>query len=295
MTLVVVVHALYTRPEYATIEVDVPELPEAETVARHLRNRLTGAVIEKSRIGRRVNLRECYSSSEWYIGARLITATRLGKCVLMEAEKAGEHRFLIFELGMTGLLFFTLVNESYRKHTHLTLSLTGSVPSLHYWNPRRFGRVHMVDAAGLQHFSSRRFGTDPLTVSWDEFRSLIHGRRGRLKSLLLQQQQIAGIGNIYANEILFRARLHPYRRAGSMRSNTLRRLYDTMRGVLEQAIEDGGSSVRDFLAPDGTKGEYTRRHLVYNKAGQSCPACGRTIRRLQAERSSFICPSCQPR
>jgi formamidopyrimidine-DNA glycosylase len=273
----------------------VPELPEAETVARHLRHRLTGAVIEKCWIGRRDIVREGYASREWYIGARLITATRLGKCVLVEAEKAGERRFLIFELGMTGMLFFTLLNESYRKHTHLTLSLTGSVPSLHYWNPRRFGRVHMVDAAGLQHFSSRRFGTDPLTVSWDEFRSLIHGRRGRLKSLLLQQQQIAGIGNIYANEILFRARLHPYRRAGSMRSNTLRRLYDTMRGVLQQAIEDGGSSVRDFLAPDGTKGEYTRRHLVYNKAGQSCPACGRTIRRLQAERSSFICPSCQPR
>jgi formamidopyrimidine-DNA glycosylase len=271
----------------------MPELPEAETVARRLRNRLTGAVIESCWIGRSDIVRTGYVSRDWYIGSRLTTATRLGKCVILEAEKAGERRYLLFELGMTGLLFFTLLNDSYRKHTHLTLSLTGVVPALHYWNPRRFGRVHMVDAAGLQRFSARRFGSDPLTMTWDEFRAIVRARRGRLKSLLLHQQKIAGIGNIYANEILFRARLHPYRRAASLKSATIRRLYDTMREVLEQAVKDGGSSVRDFLAPDGTKGDYAHRHLVYNKAGQPCPGCGRKIQRLQAERSSFICPSCQ--
>jgi formamidopyrimidine-DNA glycosylase len=272
----------------------MPELPEAETVARQLRERLAGTVIEKCWIGRRDIVRTGYGSRDWYIGSRLITAMRLGKCVVVETQRFGERRYLVFELGMTGLLFFTLFNESYRKHTHLTLTLTGPVPALHYWNPRRFGRVHMLDDVGLQRFAAHRCGCDPLTMTWEEFRALIHGR-GRIKALLMHQQKITGIGNIYANEILFRARVHPYRHAASLRSSTVRRLYDTIREVLQQAIEDGGSSVRDFLAPDGTKGAYTRRHLVYNKTGQPCPACERKIRRLQAERSSFICASCQSR
>jgi formamidopyrimidine-DNA glycosylase len=110
----------------------------------------------------------------------------------------------------------------------------------------------------------------------------------------MHQQVIAGIGNIYANEILYRARLHPYRTASRLQAPSVRRLYDSMRDVLREAIEAGGSSVRDFLAPDGAKGEYWKRHRVYNKAGLPCPSgCGGTIRRLKGERSSFYCPACQ--
>jgi formamidopyrimidine-DNA glycosylase len=110
----------------------------------------------------------------------------------------------------------------------------------------------------------------------------------------MHQQAIAGIGNIYANEILYRARLHPYRAASRLRTPAVRRLYDSMRTVLRDAIEAGGSSVRDFLAPDGTQGDYRTQHLVYDKAGQPCHSgCGRTIRRLKGERSSFYCPACQ--
>src|SRR6266496_3608961 len=273
----------------------MPELPEAETVARQLREQLTGAVIMDCWIGREDIIRDGVSCLDWYPGARLITASRLGKCVILHAEKASETRFLIFELGMTGLLFFTLLDPSYRKHTHLTLSLSGPVPALHYWNPRRFGRVYLVDQKGLRHFAARRFGRDPLNVTWPEFREMVAERRGRLKALLMHQQVIAGIGNIYANEILYRARLHPDRIAGRLRTTTVKRLYETMRDVLQQAIADGGSSVRDFLAPDGTKGEYRKRHLIYNKAGRPCPSCGRAIQRLPGERSSFVCLSCQPR
>ena len=273
----------------------MPELPEAETVARQLREQLTGAVIMDCWIGREDIIRDGFSCLDWYRGARLITASRLGKCVILHAQKACETRFLIFELGMTGLLFFTILNPSYRKHTHLTLSLSGPVPALHYWNPRRFGRVYLVDQKGLRHFAARRFGRDPLSVTWPEFREMVAARRGRLKALLMHQQVIAGIGNIYANEILYRARLHPDRIAGRLRTTTVKRLYETMRDVLQQAIADGGSSVRDFLAPDGTKGEYRKRHLIYNKAGRPCPSCGRAIQRLPGERSSFVCLSCQPR
>jgi formamidopyrimidine-DNA glycosylase len=272
----------------------MPELPEAETVARRLRERLSGAVITDCRVGRDDIIREGLSTRSWYRGARLASAGRLGKSVVLECEKRGDTRFLVFELGMTGLLFFTLLHPSYRKHTHLTLSLTGSIPALYYWNPRRFGRVYLLDRSGLERFAARRFGCDPLTVTWEEFRALVGKRRGRLKALLMHQQVIAGIGNIYANEILWHARLHPYRTASKLRAPAVRRLYDSMRDVLLEAIEAGGSSVRDFLAPDGTKGEYWRQHRVYNKAGQPCPSgCGRTIRRLKGERSSFFCPACQ--
>jgi formamidopyrimidine-DNA glycosylase len=272
----------------------MPELPEAETVVRRLRERLIGATITDCLVGRADIIREGRPALAWYRGARLTSAGRLGKSVVVECEKKGETRFLVFELGMTGLLFFTLLNPSYRKHTHLTLSLTGPVPALYYWNPRRFGRVYLLDRAGLARFATRRFGCDPLTVGWKEFRALIGRRRGRLKALLMHQQAIAGIGNIYANEILYRARLHPYRTASRLRARTVRRLYDSMRAVLSEAIEAGGSSVRDFLAPDGTKGDYSKRHQVYNKAGLPCASgCGRTIRRLKGERSSFYCPACQ--
>ena len=272
----------------------MPELPEAETIACQLSARLLGATITECRVARADIVREGLSTLPWYRGARLVSARRLGKSVGLEAERSGETRYLVFELGMTGLLFFTLLDPSYRKHTHLTLSLTGSVPALYYWNPRRFGRVYLLDGPGLARFAKRRFGCDPLTVSWEDFRGVVARRRGRLKALLMHQQVIAGIGNIYANEILYRARLHPYRVASRLHAQTVRRLYDAIRDVLSEAIKDGGSSVRDFLAPDGTKGDYWKQHRVYNKAGLPCPAgCGSTIRRLAGERSSFYCPSCQ--
>jgi formamidopyrimidine-DNA glycosylase len=273
----------------------MPELPEAETVARQLRKQLVGAVITDCWVGRQDIIKEGLRSLDWYVGARLVTASRLGKSVVLQAEKASVTRFMVFELGMTGLLFFTLLDASYRKHTHVTLSLSGAVPALHYWNPRRFGRVYLLDETGLQRFAARRFGADPLQLTLSEFRKIVGGRRGRLKSLLMHQQVIAGIGNIYANEILYRARLHPERIARTLRTEAIRRLYKTMRDVLQQAVSDGGSSVRDFRAPDGSKGEFRKRHLIYNKAGEPCAGCGRTIQRLSGPRTSFICLSCQPR
>lgn len=272
----------------------MPELPEAETIVSQLRARVLGSTILDCRLGREDIVRQGLATLSWYRGARLVAAWRLGKSVVLEAAKEGESRFLVFELGMTGLLFFTLLNPSYSKHTHMTFSLRGPVPSLYYWNPRRFGRGHLLDKAALERFTAQRFGHDPMTLSWEDFRALIGKRRGRLKPLLMHQQVLAGIGNIYANEILFRAGLHPYRIASRLRQNSVRRLFDAMHEVLQAAIAAGGSSVRDYIAPDGTKGSYTESHQVYNKEGSPCPSgCGKTIRRLQGERSSFYCPACQ--
>jgi formamidopyrimidine-DNA glycosylase len=202
---------------------------------------------------------------------------------------------VVAELGMTGLLLFRSVPTKYPQHVHVRLLFEGSrEPELRYWNPRRFGRLSLLDKTGLEGYLTRRFGVDPLLVSKQDFVRVLRERRGRLKPLLMHQQVIAGIGNIYANEILFRARFHPNMQVSRLPVRKIERLYTIMREVLEAAILSGGSSVRDFFAPDGTEGRYKRCHLVYGKEGQPCPnRCGHVIRRLQSERSSFICRTCQ--
>jgi formamidopyrimidine-DNA glycosylase len=275
----------------------MPELPEAEVIAQHLRGSLLGACVKDCWVGRSDIIREGAETRDWYRGARITGVNRYGKSVVLSCERDRERRSILVELGMTGLLLFGPLEPRYQKHTHLVLTVEGGrVSDLCYWNPRRFGRIYLLDQNGLEQVTRRRFGCDPLTVSWADFLVLMRRRRGRLKSLIMQQQVIAGIGNIYANEILFRARLHPACSVASLDELVLQRLYRVMRQVLMRAIRDGGSSVRDFRAPDGSLGRYTRRHLVYGKAGQPCPArCGGVIQRLRAsdQRSSFYCPICQ--
>lgn len=275
----------------------MPELPEAEVVARMLRERIVGATLKDCWVGRNDIVREGVSTLAWYRGAVITGIERKGKSVVLACAQGDDRRYLVAELGMTGLLLFRLHAPTFAKHVHVRLTLEGGKePELLYWNPRRFGRMSLLDRAGLDRYLARRFGCDPLTVPWEEFRDLLRASRGRLKPLLMHQQAIAGIGNIYANEILYRARLHPARQANRVSLPALRRLYDVMKLVLAEAIAAGGSSVRDFSAPDGSEGRYKRRHLVYGKEGQPCPSgCGRTIRRMveTSQRSSFYCPGCQ--
>jgi formamidopyrimidine-DNA glycosylase len=217
--------------------------------------------------------------------------------VALEFERQGQIRFIVAELGMTGLLLFASARPRFPQHIHVRMTFSGAHESeLRYWNPRRFGRLSLLDSRGLELYLTRRFGCDPLTVTWEDFLRIVRGRSGRLKPLLMHQQVIAGIGNIYANEILFRARLHPNARASGLPLSTIKQLFDVTRKVLQEAIACGGSSVRDFFAPDGTEGKFKHYHLVYGKEGFPCPnGCGQAIKRVESERSSFFCPRCQPR
>ncbi len=273
----------------------MPELPEAEVVARQIRTRLLGARLREIWVGREDIVREGYTTVPWYRGASLQSVERFGKSVVLEFVNEEACRYVVAELGMTGLLLFQSTKAKSPQHIHVRLLFDGSrEPELRYWNPRRFGRLSLLDKPGLERYLARRFGVDPLLVSQPDFVRILGTRRGRLKPLLMHQQVIAGIGNIYANEILFRAGLHPNMQVGRLSVGKVERLYRIMREVLKEAIACGGSSVRDFFAPDGTEGQYKRRHLVYGKGGQSCPhRCGGTIRRLQEERSAYYCPRCQ--
>lgn len=273
----------------------MPELPEAEVVAEQLRRGLLGSRLTDCWVGRMDIIREGSLTLPWYIGATLQRVERYGKSVVMGFSKQDELRYVVVELGMTGLLLFRTTEAKHPHHVHVRMSFAGGQePELRYWNPRRFGRLSLVDQADLDRYVARRFGYDPLCISREEFARMLQGRRGRLKSLLMHQQVIAGIGNIYANEIVFRAGMHPNREVGHLREATRLKLYDTMQAVLLAAIACGGSSIRDFFAPDGTEGHYQRHHLVYGKEGHPCPnRCGRVIRCLRSERSSFVCPACQ--
>lgn len=273
----------------------MPELPEAEVAALQLRARLIGKRIADIWVGRSDIIREGGDSIDWYQGSVIRAVERQGKSVILEMEHGAQRRYLVAELGMTGLLLLPSAIVKHPQHTHVIVTFDRSPDlSIRYWNPRRFGRLSLFDRAGLDRYVARRFGYDPLQVSQKDFVELLQRSRRRLKPLLMHQQTIAGIGNIYANEILFRTALHPNAIASRLKTATAQRLHVTMQTVLRDAIRNGGSSVKDFFAPDGSEGRYKQFHLVYAKENHPCQnRCGALIRRLQSERSSFYCPLCQ--
>ena len=238
----------------------MPELPEAEVAARQLRDRVVGATVRDCWVGRDDIVREGLSSVAWYRQSKITEVERRGKSVIFTFARNERVRFLAAELGMTGLLVFRSTQTRHPQHTHFILHLDGAAePEIRYWNPRRFGRLSLLDQAGLDRYTGRRFGYDPLAITTEEFLRLLGSTRSRLKSLLMHQQVIAGIGNIYVNEILFRAGLHPDQTANQLQAKVVLRLYGIMGEVLREAIAMGGSSVRDYFAPDGTEGQYKRQ------------------------------------
>ena len=275
----------------------MPELPEAEVVRRQVHAAVVGSTIDHIWIGREDIVRQGIESLSWYTGARVVDVQRHGKSVVLVCEREAEKRVVVAELGMTGLLLFTREAVPSAKHVHMIMRLAnGPQPEVWYWNARRFGRLSLLDQEAWKAYRQRRFGRDPFTMTGEEFVDVIKSCRGRMKAVLLNQHRIAGIGNIYANELLFRSGIHPHARGCRLSRRRIRVLFETMQRVLEEAIRMGGSSIRDFVAPDGTRGQFQNRHLVYQKNGARCPnGCGTRIRGLKDERSSFVCPACQKR
>ena len=275
----------------------MPELPEAEVVRRQVQAAVVGSTIKQIWIGRDDIIRQGIESLSWYAGARVVEVQRHGKSVALVCEREAGKRVVVAELGMTGLLLFTRASVPSAKHVHMIMRLAnGPQPEVWYWNARRFGRLSLLDQKAWMAYRQRRFGRDPFTMTGEEFVDVIKSCRGRVKAVLLNQHRIAGIGNIYANELLFRSGIHPHARGCRLSRRRIRVLFETMHRVLEEAIRMGGSSVRDFVAPDGTRGQFQDRHLVYQKKGALCPnGCGTRIQCFMSERSSFVCPACQKR
>jgi formamidopyrimidine-DNA glycosylase len=290
----------------------MPELPEVETIARGLANRVTDDVIESVWLGSK---REPLKSTASDIVAtlqdrRIAGVRRVGKHIVFDLERNGVSPVAaakprrspalagkkavptsaaaqwIVHLGMTGRMLVCQPEAQIEKHTHAIVTLA-SGRELRFVDPRRFGRLSVSTgfaAAGLE----------PLEIPFEPFTRLFRGRKTPIKSALLNQKLLTGVGNIYADESLFRAGVRPRRRAGSLTREDLKSLYVSLQEVLKEAIALGGSSVADYVDADGEEGFFQLQHRVYGREGEPCLTCKTGIKRVViAGRSSHYCPKCQ--
>jgi formamidopyrimidine-DNA glycosylase len=305
----------------------MPELPEVETIARGLAKRVTGDVIESVWLGQKTDLlkspaQEIAATLEQ---SRIATVHRMGKHIVFEldrverapvpaesrspkrtqkrskarsskahaeadenARSAQTKAQWIVHLGMTGRLQVSEPEAEIVKHTHAILKLA-SGRELRFVDPRRFGRLSVAASADFE-----ATGVEPLEVDLDHFVALFRGRKTPIKSALLNQKLLRGVGNIYADESLFSAGIRPRRRASSITHDQLLKLHSAVKEVLKEAIALGGSSISDYVDADGEEGFFQLQHRVYGREEQPCLVCKSLIKRVViAGRSSHYCPKCQ--
>jgi formamidopyrimidine-DNA glycosylase len=273
----------------------VPELPEVETVVRDLRPCLVGLRLTTVKQTSPHALRSRWQPS-WsteIAGQRIQSVTRRGKWILVELKNESN---LVFHLGMTGQLTVVPAATPLADHTHLLFSLDGGKQELRFRDIRRFGSVTLFEnrQALEDFFAASRLGPEPFDLPRQYWRDCLRTTRRNLKTVLLDQSIVAGVGNIYADESLFQARLHPARLACDLESAECDRLRRAVATVLCRAIERRGSSIRDYVGGSGLRGEYQNEFRVYGRTGEPCPRCGAAIACLRlAGRSSHFCPSCQ--
>ncbi len=276
----------------------MPELPEVETVARGLQRQIAGRRILSIALGKTDFIDNPKDIEKELPGRTIGSVVRYGKFLLLRLtakEDAGEREreaALLVHLGMTGMLRPQPAGEPHAKHTHV-VALLDDGRELRYTDPRRFGRMAYFAGESLRE-ELRRFGADPLEAGLQEFTAKIRGKRARIKALLLDQSVLRGVGNIYADESLWKARIHPKRLGARLRKEQVKELYRALQGILERAIVMRGSSIADFLDAEGQPGEYQRHHRAYGREGKPCIRCKTRIRRvIVAGRSSYFCPQCQ--
>lgn len=278
----------------------MPELPEVETVANGVHERIAGERILSVWTSGKP---QTFKSPEEEIvgtltGKRIERVRRIGKSIVMDLSQgqgpsatgqrngaASQPQFFI-HLGMTGRLLVSQPEVPWPPHTHAVLALS-SGRELRFVDPRRFGRLGIVhDHAGP--------GVEPTTVSAEEFSKLFKGRKLAIKAALLNQSILHGVGNIYADESLFRAGIRPRKPAGKLTRAELDRLHAALQQVLAQAIQLGGSSVSDYVDADGIRGFFQLEHKVYSRAGEPCKDCGTVLKKIiVGGRTTVYCPKCQ--
>jgi formamidopyrimidine-DNA glycosylase len=312
----------------------MPELPEVETIARGLARRVSGDVIESVWLGQKPEplkstAQEIAAALEH---SRIANVRRMGKHIVFDLERengspspgkvrkpkamrpgsvvpstglpsatqAGANKGVrptrsnttqaqwIVHLGMTGRLQVCEPQSEVLKHTHAILKLA-SGRELRFVDPRRFGRLSVAVAGGFD-----AGGMEPLDADLDSFVALFRGRKTPIKSALLNQKLLRGVGNIYADESLFRAGIRPRRRASTITRDRLAKLHVSVKEVLREAIALGGSSISDYVDADGEEGFFQLQHRVYGREGELCLVCKTPIKRIViAGRSSHYCPTCQ--
>lgn len=261
----------------------MPELPEVETVVRSIAPLVTGQRIKRAQLFSKLVTRGGLDETARGLEGNVIRAVRRrGKQIFLEMDRG----VLYVHLGMTGRLLW---NGAPGKYTRAELKFDSG--TLLYDDMRQFGRVEFFEALPM---ILERVGPDALGVSFDEFETRLRRRSGPIKGALLHQSFVAGVGNIYADEALFAARIHPRAVANRLSKQRARQLYDCLLEVLQLAIEHRGSSISDYVDGAGERGNFQNKHKVYGRAGEACPRCGATIRRIViAQRGTHYCPRCQ--
>lgn len=270
----------------------MPELPEVETTCRAIRPVLEGQRVADLEIReRRLRWPISRKITRELPGQIIRRVRRRAKYLLVETD-AGNA---LIHLGMSGRLRVLPSVIPPGRHDHFDISLESGV-CVRYNDPRRFGCLLWTHGDPLSHPRLVDLGPEPLEGDFDGgyLYTAGRGRKAPIKQFLMDPRTVVGVGNIYANEALFRAGIHPRRAAGRISKERMGRLADSIKTVLEDAIRQGGTTLRDFLHVDGTAGYFRQDHLVYDRAGQPCLVCRTPIRRLVlGQRSTYYCPKCQ--
>ncbi len=273
----------------------MPELPEVETVRRQLAPRLEGRMLVVYRVSdpRWTAPRSPNEVLGPLVGRRVERLGRRGKYLIAEFE---DELFLLMHLRMTGNLLYDA--EPSQPYTRAIMGFDDE-HTLSFVDPRRFGTGWLLAGQPeLDAYLDVRLGVEPFSEDFtgERLRQLARGVRAPVKAFLLDQRRIAGVGNIYADEALFRARVHPLREAGTLTRAQWDLLRDTIREALTEGIDANGASIDDFRDLDGARGSFQDRFLVHRRAGEPCPVCGGTVRKiLAAGRGTYVCEHCQPR
>jgi formamidopyrimidine-DNA glycosylase len=283
----------------------MPELPEVETIARGLQQKVAGDVIESVWLGSKPQTMKSRPAeiAATLEHARITQVRRMGKHIVFDLERNGVPEVTkkrrrttapgprsqwIVHLGMTGRMLVCEPTAELAKHTHAIVTLA-SGRELRFVDPRRFGRLSVASQGDFE-----AGGSEPLEVEKERFVTLFRGRKTPIKSALLNQKLLRGVGNIYADESLFRAGLRPRRRVSTITRAQLEKLYESVQEVLKEAIAMGGSSVADYVDADGEEGFFQAQHRVYGREGEACLVCKTPIKRVViVGRSSLYCPKCQ--
>lgn len=285
----------------------MPELPEVETIARGLQKRVAGDAIDSVWLGSKPQTMKSPPAeiANTLEHTRIREVRRMGKHIVFELERngAGQTRRAntrkktkalglrsqwIVHLGMTGRMVVCKPDEPLEKHTHAVAKLA-SGRELRFVDPRRFGRLSVATQGDFE-----AGGIEPLEIDSELFLKLFHGRNTPIKSALLNQKLLRGVGNIYADEALFRAGIRPKRRLSTVPRTKLEVLRSAVREVLKEAIKLGGSSISDYVDADGEEGFFQLQHRVYGREGEPCLVCETPIKRVViGGRSSHYCPNCQ--
>lgn len=269
----------------------MPELPEVETTRRGIEPHIEGRIISALTI-RQPKLRWPIPDqlSQWIVGCRISSVTRRGKYLLINLPGGS----VMIHLGMSGSLYMVSADQPAGYHDHVDLVLDSGM-ALRLTDPRRFGSV-LWQPAGESHTLLESLGPEPLSSDFTAayLQQCCAGRKQAIKQFIMNSHVVVGVGNIYANEALFSAGIHPKRAAGNISAARLGRLVDEIKTILAHAIAQGGTTLKDFVGGDGKPGYFKQQLNVYGRGGELCHHCKSTLKEIRlGQRSTVYCPECQ--